>query len=106
MTRIKVGDGLTPWKDLPYVTASDAAKLAAHTWGELAGKSFIEDETSVTDKLKLTQPAYSDVIDVAVLNSNSDIIDEKFIDLEGEINTLELRLQALIEGATPEDNLE
>lgn len=105
-TKVKVGDGNTPWRDLPYVTASDAARVAALTWGELAGKQFIEDEQTSTEKLGLIQPAYTDVVDIAILNGNSDIIDEKVIEIEGNIDALEMRLESLIKSTTSQDELE
>ena len=105
MTKVKVGDGETPWKDLAYVTAGSAAQSAAQTWGGISGKTE-GDAAGTTERLMLTKPAYTDVIDVAILNANADLIDTKTIELEDDIALLEARLQSLIEGSTPADNVE
>jgi len=105
MTKVKVGDGETPWKDLAYVTAGSAAQSVAQTWGGISGKTE-GDAAGTTERLMLTKPAYTDVIDVAILNANADLIDTKTIELEDDIALLEARLQSLIEGSTPADNVE
>lgn len=104
-TKVKVGDGFTPWKDLAYVTSDAAAETAAHTWGDLSGIKS-EESMSTTSLLGLTKPAYSDVVDVAILNANAELLDAKAIKIDGDIQQLTDRLQTLIEGTTPNDALE
>ena len=106
MTKVKVGDGVAPWKDLPYVTSSQAVKEAMMTWGEIAGMTYTTEESSVTEHLGLSKPAYSDVVDVAILNSNADMIDSKVIELEDNYALFAERLQKLIESTTPDGSLE
>jgi len=112
-TKVKVGDGVTPWKDLPYVTTHTATQRAIHTWqdasaytwGDIAEKTSAET-TSVTPNLKLTKPAYADVADVAILNANADLIDRKTVELYNDISALSERLETLISSSTPPENLE
>lgn len=105
-TKVKVGDGITPWNDLPYVTASGAAQTAAATWGALAGTAEESAEAGATDGLGLVQPSYTDVADIAILNGNAEMIDEAIVTLRGGVDELAQRLQTLIEGTTEDTDLE
>lgn len=105
-TKVKVGDGTTPWKTLPYITSGSAIQSAVHTWGDIAGATSSDEEASFTEGLGLTKPAYKDLADIAILNANAELIDAKTIELENGLATLESRLQTLIEGGTATDSLE
>lgn len=106
-TKVKVGDGVTPWNVLPYVTASDAASVAALTWGHIAGAETGESEdSSTTEGLGLVKPSYTDVADIAILNANADIIDEKTMEIKGGLDDVAARLTTLIQSTTADDALE
>lgn len=105
-TKVKVGDGVTPWKDLAYVSASQAASIAAATWGGISGIVSEEDVTDSTQRLGLVQPSYNDLVDIAVLNGNADIIDEAIVSVEEALDALTTRLETLIASGTAPDNLE
>lgn len=99
--KMKVGDGVTPWGNLPYTTANASVK----TWGdlvEIAGNNY-NGETAC---LGLTKPSYLDPVDVAILNANSDLIDSKIMQYGESIDFLGVQLENLINSTTPEDNLE
>lgn len=105
--KMKIGDGETLWKDLPYYIASSTgtAELPeSFTWGMLLGE-LENGETTYTENLQLTKPALSDMVDVQILNANADLIDMKIATLEENFNSqftsLEQRLDEIQENLNP-----
>lgn len=105
--KMKIGDGESLWKDLPYYIAgsSGTAELPdSFTWGMLLGE-LENGETTYTENLQLTKPALSDMVDVSILNANADLIDMKIATLEENFNSqftsLEQRLEEIQENLNP-----
>lgn len=107
--KIKIGDGYSTWKNLPYFAAEPSTSPEPiipelpenYTWGMLFGITNSEEETEETDFLHLTKPSYNDLVDVKVLNANSDLIEQEIIDIDQTITSLVERLVALEENKTP-----
>lgn len=115
-TKVKVGDGVTPWKDLPYVTTERAAQRAirtwqdasAYTWGDIAEKTA-DENAGVTSGIGLHKPAYADVADIAILNANADLLDHQIIELKQGVENLQQlkdRIESLIGSSPTDGNLE
>lgn len=87
--KLKIGDGETTWKDLPYFTSSGGGDvdLSSLTWGKLAGNASTVLGT-ITDKLKLNKLGYGDKPDIAAINTNTDIIEEHIVELENNASSL------------------
>lgn len=109
--KMKIGDGESLWKDLPYYIAdsSGTAELPdSFTWGMLLGE-LDDGETTYTENLRLTKPALSDIVDVKILNANADLIDMKIITLEENFNsqfkTLEQKLEEIQGNLTPSPDI-
>lgn len=100
--RLKVGDGTSPWKSLPYVTSANELP-EDFTWGSLFGTAA-EGEAGETATLKLKKPAYSDKVDVNVLNENADILEEAVVNIKNNVDTANSRVDNLVANFT--DNAE
>ena len=102
--KIKIGDGLTTWNNLPYFAPDVDVKLPEnYTWGDLFGvKDELTNETSYTDVLGLKKPSYTDVVHIVDLNENSNKIDKEVGDLRGWLTTVEQQIAALV--ATPPES--
>lgn len=100
--RLKVGDGTSPWKNLPYVTSANELP-ENFTWGNLFGTTA-EGVAGETATLKLKKPAYSDKVDVAILNENADIVEEAVVDIKNRVDTANSRVDTLVSSFT--DNAE
>ena len=94
--KMKIGDGLTVWKDLPYfVSGAGTAELPENfTWGDLFGTEET-GETVISKQLGLTLPAYGEKVDVTVLNANAQKIDDAFLTLDATIVDMGKRIQTL-----------
>lgn len=84
--KIKVGDGVNVWRDLPYFGTEATAVLPLNfTWNLLAGTE-LQGETETTEKLGLVKPAPGDVVDITILNANMDSMESGFVELENNFN--------------------
>lgn len=78
ITRLKVGDGVSTWEQLPYIINRDEIQLPDYfTWGMLNGITGTSDLTK-TDLLQLVRPSDRDKVDVNIINDNMTKIDNKF----------------------------
>lgn len=100
--RLKVGDGISPWKSLPYVTSADELP-ESFTWGNLFGTTA-EGVAEETATLKLKKPAYSDTVDIGVFNENADILEEAVVYIQDNVNAANARVDNLVTNYT--DNAE
>lgn len=125
--RLKIGDGETVWKDLPYVatgvisgdsgstggeesSGGGAATLPSFfTWKLLNGENEVS-ESSTSTNLNLFKPASSDTVSLETLNSNFDLIDAAAGDLDSRITTTSAQVAELVsnitDGTTTFDNAE
>ena len=94
--KMKIGDGVSPWGSLPYfVSGSGSAELPENfTWGDLFGTEET-GETEISKQLGLTLPAYGEKVDVAVLNANSQKIDDAFLAMDATIIDMGKHIQTL-----------
>lgn len=102
--KMKVGNGISSWKDLEYVT-SDADSLVLpdnFTWGDFNGVGAV-GSTSETTNLKLIKPAYSDKADIAVLNNNANIIDFEVTELNNKLAVQTTRIDTFINNYPPDE---
>lgn len=94
--KMKIGDGVSPWGRLPYfVSGTGSAELPENfTWGDLFGTEET-GETEISKQLGLTLPAYSEKVDVAILNANSQKIDDAFLAMDTTIIDMGKHIQTL-----------
>lgn len=94
--KMKIGDGVSPWGSLPYfVSGASSAELPENfTWGDLFGTEET-GETEISKQLGLTLPAYGDKVDVAILNANSQKIDDAFLAMDTTIIDMGKHIQTL-----------
>ena len=57
-----------------------------------------------TTNLHLSKPAYSDAADIAVINSNMDIIDEAVTDIQNDVETLDSAAVKAVNDIAPDAN--
>lgn len=109
-TRLKVGDGISTWSELPYIVNQDDIQLPAYfTWSLLSGVNTTSPLTK-TDLLQLVRPAYRDKVDIKVINDNMTLIDNKFSEVDSRIAANTSSVANLVaqfsDGATAYDNAE
>ena len=90
--KMKIGDGISPWKNLPYFETSLPQN---YTWGNLRGTSYIKNET-YTENLNLSKPGFSDVVNINVLNKNFDTLDKTISNHLTKLNTIGKQLSELV----------
>lgn len=83
--KMKIGDGISTWRQLPYFISESGAELPnSFTWADLLGV-VPEGELSFTQNLNLAKPGLGDIVDIQVLNTNADIIEAAIVDLDEKI---------------------
>lgn len=86
--KMKIGDGVKPWKGLPYFSADLPETF---NWGLLKGTLF-EGETEKIEEgsfAGLTKPAYKDNADISVINKNFDILKTNIEELQNKTLSIE-----------------
>ena len=86
--KMKIGDGVKPWKGLPYFSADLPETF---NWGLLKGTLF-EGETEKIEEgsfAGLTKPAYKDNADISVINKNFDILKTNIEELQNKTSSIE-----------------
>lgn len=95
---MKIGDGISQWKELPYFSSNDGngtALPSQFTWGDLSGVGA-EDSPSTTTYLNLTKPAYSDKVDIAVFNNNANVIDYEIKETNDKLAVQTSRIDSFV----------
>ena len=85
--KMKIGDGVRPWKGLPYFSADLPETF---NWGLLKGTLF-EGKTEKIEEgsfAGLTKPAYKDNADISVINKNFDILKTNIEELQNKTSSL------------------
>lgn len=109
--KLKIGDGITPWIDLPFVSGEGGTAVLPEKffWGTLSG-AVGTDQTENTSALNLTKPATTDIASITTLNQNLDKIDNAYTTLDTKMTTTQKRVDTLVskftDGATTFDNAE
>lgn len=86
--KMKIGDGVKPWKGLPYFSADLPETF---NWGLLKGTLF-EGETEKIEEgsfAGLTKPAYKDNADISVINKNFDILKTNIEEIQNKTLSIE-----------------
>ena len=88
-TKLKIGDGVNVWKDLPYISGGLASDIdfSKLTWGKLSNVG-LTDKGSITEALGFSKIGYGDKVDIAALNTNIDLTEQYFV----ELNATEARV--------------
>lgn len=74
LPKMKIGNGLLSWDNLPYFETSLPEKF---TWGKLRGTT-LQTTSSTTENLNLSKPGFTDVVNIVTLNKNFDKIDNSY----------------------------
>ena len=80
--KIKIGDGITPWKKLKYYHPTK------YNWNDLMGTTY-DFQRSTTPGLNLNKPGAKDIVNLITLNENFDILDSNYNRQLQEIKNLQ-----------------
>lgn len=88
-TKLKIGDGVNVWKDLPYISGGLASDIdfSKLTWGKLSNVG-LTDKGGITEALGFSKIGYGDKVDITALNTNIDLTEQYFV----ELNATEARV--------------
>lgn len=83
LTKIKIGNGESTWKELPYLSTDATADVdfGTLTWGKISN-SGLTDKGYITEALGFKKLGYGDKADIAPLNTNIDLTEQYLLDLE------------------------
>lgn len=83
LTKIKIGDGKSTWRELAYVSTNATADIdfGSLTWGKFSN-SGLTDKGYFTEALGFRKLGYGDKTDIAPLNTNIDLTEQYLVDLE------------------------
>ena len=82
LTKIKIGNGKSTWKELPYISSNATADVdfSTLTWGKLAN-SGQTDKGVLTEALEFRTLGYGDKVDITAFNTNIGITEQYLVDL-------------------------
>ena len=96
LTKMKIGDGVSTWRELAYIATDATADVdfSTLTWGKLSN-SGLTDKGYFTEALQFRKLGYGDKADIAPLNTNIDLTEQYLVDLNAAKNATNAEITAL-----------